>query len=368
MEKVILKQLSFEAFDVFVKDLGWPKYRAQQVRDWIYQKRISRIDEMTNLSKSDRALLESRAVLGEIEPGLRQQSADGTQKFLFRLSDGQEIESVLIPEEDRNTLCISTQVGCTLDCTFCLTGTMGLVRNLKAHEIVDQVLWVQRDMESEVKQDLPERTTGRASLLTNVVLMGMGEPLANYREVTEALRRLTHPKMVGLAPRRITLSTSGLVPQIKKFGESGLNVNLAVSLNATTNAVRDRIMPVINRQFPLETLLRACRNYPLPPRRRIFFEYVLLKGVNDSEEDARRLLRLVKGIPCKVNLIPFNDYPGAPFSRPGEETVLRFQKILIEGGLTAFIRKSRGRDILAACGQLRTATEDRPTLIESVRS
>jgi 23S rRNA (adenine2503-C2)-methyltransferase len=341
MQLVNLKQLSFEEFDGFTHDLGWPKYRAQQLRDWIYKKHVSRFDAMTNLSKKDRAVLETRAWIGEPELVRRQRSTDGTQKLLFRMADSQEIESVLIPDEDRNTLCISTQVGCTLDCTFCLTGTMGLLRNLKAHEIVDQVLWVLRDLES-------------GDPLTNVVLMGMGEPLANYREVTEALKRLTHPKMVGLSPRRITLSTSGLVPQIKRLGESGLNVNLAVSLNATTNAVRERLMPAVNKQYPLETLLQACRDYPLPPRRRIFFEYVLLKGVNDSEEDARRLLRLVKGLRCKVNLIPFNDYPGAPFGRPDDETVLCFQKILIEGHLTAFIRKSRGRDILAACGQLRT--------------
>ncbi len=343
MATVNLKQLSFDEFDAFVRELGWPKYRAQQLRDWIYQKRISRFEEMTNLSKSDREILETRAVLSAPELAQHRRSEDGTQKFLFRLSDGQEIESVLIPDDDRNTLCISTQVGCTLDCAFCLTGTMGLIRNLKAHEIVDQVLWMQSHMEPDQH-------------LTNVVLMGMGEPLANYREVTEALGRLLHPKMVGLGPRRITLSTSGLVPQIKKLGESGLNVNLAVSLNATTNTVRDRIMPAINKQYPLETLLQTCRDYPLPPRRRIFFEYVLLKGVNDTENDARRLLRLLKGIPCKVNLIPFNDYPGAPFGRPDDETVLRFQKILIEGRLPAFIRKSRGRDILAACGQLRTET------------
>jgi 23S rRNA (adenine2503-C2)-methyltransferase len=343
MVKVNLKQLSFDEFDAFVRELGWPKYRAQQLRDWIYQKRVSRFEEMTNLSKSDRELLEARAVLSQPELAQRLQSTDGTRKFLFRLSDGQEIESVLIPDDDRNTLCISTQVGCTLDCAFCLTGTMGLIRNLKAHEIVDQVLWMQNHMEPDQH-------------LTNVVLMGMGEPLANYREVTEALRRLLHPKMVGLGPRRITLSTSGLVPQIKKLGESGLNVNLAVSLNATTNAVRDRVMPAINKQYPLETLLKACRDYPLPPRRRIFFEYVLLKGVNDTEADAGRLLRLLKGIPCKVNLIPFNDYPGAPFGRPVDETVLGFQKILIKGRIPAFIRKSRGRDILAACGQLRTET------------
>ena len=190
--------------------------------------------------------------------------------------------------------------------------------------------------------------------------MGMGEPLANYREVVEAIRRLTHPKMVAFPPRRITLSTSGLIPQIRKLGESGLNVNLAVSLNATTNAVRDRIMPAINRSYPLKTLMEACRAYPLSPRRRLFFEYILLKGVNDSEEDAHRLIRLLKGIRCKVNLIPFNEYPGAPFQRPSEETVLRFQKILLGGKLMVFIRKSRGRDILAACGQLRTEPHAQP--------
>jgi 23S rRNA (adenine2503-C2)-methyltransferase len=350
MQKTNLKQLSFDEFDGFMRDLGWPKYRAQQLRDWIYKKYVSQFDAMTNLSKKDRAVLETRAWIGEPELVRRQRSTDGTQKFLFRMADGQEIESVLIPDEDRNTLCISTQVGCTLDCAFCLTGTMGLLRNLKAHEIVDQVLWVLRDLE-----------TGDS--LTNVVLMGMGEPLANYREVTEALKRLTHPKMVGLSPRRITLSTAGLVPQIKRLGESGLNVNLAVSLNGTTNAVRERLMPAVNKQYPLETLLQACRDYPLPPRRRIFFEYVLLKGVNDSEEDAHRLLRLLKGLRCKVNLIPFNDYPGAPFGRPEDESVLRFQKILIEGHLTAFIRKSRGRDILAACGQLRTELTTPETLV-----
>jgi len=347
MVKDNLKQLSFDEFEAFALGLGWPKYRADQLRDWIYRKRVSRFEEMTNLAKADRELLEARAVLTEPELIQRLRSSDGTQKFLFRLSDGQAIESVLIPEEDRNTLCISTQVGCTLDCAFCLTGTMGLIRNLKAHEIVDQVLWMQNHMEADQS-------------LTNVVLMGMGEPLANYREVTEALRRLIHPKMVGLGPRRITVSTAGLVPQIKKLGESGLNVNLAVSLNATTNAVRDRVMPKINKPYPLETLLAACRDYPLQPRRRIFFEYVLLKDVNDTEADAKRLLRLLRGIPCKVNLIPFNDYPGAPFGRPDEDAVLRFQAILIDGGFHAFIRKSRGRDILAACGQLRTESAAAP--------
>ncbi|HEY4485987.1 MAG TPA: 23S rRNA (adenine(2503)-C(2))-methyltransferase RlmN [Nitrospiria bacterium] len=350
MERRDLKQFSFEEFDRFVSELGWSKYRAQQLRDWIYQKKIWAFETMTNLSKTDRERLTERAFISEPTEVRRQTAGDGTQKFLLRLSDGQEIESVLIPDDDRLTLCISTQVGCTLDCAFCLTGTMGLIRNLKAHEITDQVLWVQRLLEA----DRP---------LTNIVLMGMGEPLANYREVVEALRRLTHPKLGAFPPRRITVSTAGMIPQIRQLGDSGLAVNLAVSLNATTHEVRDRIMPAVNRLYPLEDLLAACRDYPVAPRRRIFFEYVMLKGINDSEEDARRLLRLAKGIRCKVNLIPFNEYPGSPFGRPEDDTVLRFQKILIAGRIPAFIRKSRGRDILAACGQLRTDTKLPPTRV-----
>lgn len=367
MRRMNLKALSLDGFESFAQELGWPKYRAHQLLDWIYRKKAVRFDAMTNLPKRDRDLLEERAFIGDLEPVRRQQSSDGTQKFLFRLSDGQEIESVLIPEEDRRTLCISTQVGCTLDCAFCLTGTMGLLRNLKAHEIVDQVLWIQRDLEQQ-----PDGSSGahsRAPLLNNIVLMGMGEPLANDREVTEALRRLTHPKMVGFSPRRITVSTSGLAPQIRKLGESGLNVNLAVSLNATTNAVRDRLMPAVNQLYPLEVLLEACRAYPIPPRRRLFIEYVLLKGVNDAEADARRLIPLLKGIRCKVNLIPFNEFSGSPFRRPDDETVLRFQEILLNAHLTTFIRKSRGRDILAACGQLRTESSTRPSpALENVPS
>ena len=215
---------------------------------------------------------------------------------------------------------------------------MGLIRNLKAHEIVEQVLEVLR--------------IGRR--ITNIVLMGMGEPLANYNEVVEAISRLTDPRLVAISPRRITLSTAGLVPQIKRLGESGLKMNLAVSLNATTDSVRDRIMPQVNKLYPIKELLAACRTYRSSTRRMLFFEYVLLSEVNDSGEDARRLIRLLKGIPSKVNLIPFNEYPGSPFRRPPEAVILNFQKVLIGAGITAFIRKSRGRDILAACGQLRT--------------
>jgi 23S rRNA (adenine2503-C2)-methyltransferase len=348
--------------ETFAQSAGWPSYRSRQLLQWIYQKRAVAFSEMTNLSKADRKTLEDRAILSRLGWEQHVSSSDGTEKFLFNLSDGQSIETVLIPGEEiiemdqhhppvlqagRLTLCISTQVGCTLDCRFCLTGTMGLIRNLAAHEIVDQVLEVQRSL-------------GESRRLTNIVLMGMGEPLANYREVVEALTRLTHPRMVGFSPRRITLSTSGLVPQIRRLGETGLGVNLAVSLNATTDAVRQQIMPAVNRLYPLKELMAACRSYPLPQRRRLTFEYVLLAEVNDTEEDARRLVRLVRGIPCKINLIPFNEFPGAPYQRPADEAVLRFQKILTDAGLSAFIRKSRGRDILAACGQLRTEAAQTP--------
>lgn len=351
-----LKSLNIDQMEMFVRSLGWPAYRGWQLLQWIYQKRAIGFSEMTNLSKTHRETLEECSTLSRPGWDQHQTSADGTEKFLFRLSDGQQIETVLIPGEEiietdqrhlpvrqagRLTLCISTQVGCTLDCRFCLTGTMGLIRNLAAHEIVDQVLEVQRYL-------------GEARRLTNIVLMGMGEPLANYREVVEALSRLTHPQMAGISPHRITLSTAGLAPQIRRVGESGLKINLAVSLNATTDAVRNRIMPAIARLYPLKELIAACRAYPLPPRRRLTFEYVLLSGINDTEENARRLVRLVRVIQCKVNLIPFNEFLGAPYQRPKDDAVLHFQKILTDAGLSAFIRKSRGRDILAACGQLRT--------------
>jgi len=259
-------------------------------------------------------------------------SADGTRKFLARLEDGLMVESVLIPEDGRLTLCLSTQVGCTLDCGFCLTGRMGLKRNLKAHEIVDQVLMVQDRLESGER-------------LTNLVLMGMGEPLANLDGVTEAIARLTDTQWgVGIPARRITLSTAGLAPRLKE-------------------AQRDRLMPAINRLHPLNSLLAACRAYPLPPRRRLTFEYVLLAGINDTEQDARRLVKLLSGMRCKVNLIPFNEFPDSGFRRPEESAVLRFQSVLRKAGLHAFIRKSKGRDVLGACGQLGQVPERREAAI-----
>lgn len=342
--RVNLKSLSFDELDRFVLSLGWARYRSSQVLAWIYQHDIQSIDSMTNLSKADRMRLAEAADLPARDLARRQQSEDGTEKFLFRLGDGRLIEAVLIPDNDRRTLCLSTQVGCTLDCTFCLTGTMGLERNLAAEEITDQVMGVRSAQEG----DRP---------LTNYVFMGMGEPLANYRALAESIRRMTSPRGMAISPRRITVSTSGLVPQIDRLGQENLGVNLAVSLNAATDDLRDEIMPLANKTYPLRELMAACRRYPLAPRRRLTFEYVLLSGVNDRPEEARQLARLVRGIACKINLIPFNAYPGSPFQRPADDEVFGFQRILTDAGIDAFIRKSRGRDILAACGQLKTAAE-----------
>jgi 23S rRNA (adenine2503-C2)-methyltransferase len=296
---------------------------------------------MTNIAKAEQGLLTAIFHLPVPKVVARETSQDGTKKFLFELEDGHTIESVLIPDEDRQTLCISSQVGCQQACRFCLTGSSGFTRNLQAFEIVDQALEVSRLVKEEEMQRL-----------TNIVLMGMGEPLANFGEVVKALRVITSDKGLGFSPRRITVSTDGLVPEIENLGKTGLKVNLAISLNATTDEVRNKIMPV-NLRFPIKTLLSACAHYPLEPRRRITFEYVLLKGVNDRVEDAQRLAKLLRGIKSKVNLIPFNPFPGSEFERPDDATVRRFQKVLLDNHFTAPVRESRGRDISAACGQLR---------------
>jgi 23S rRNA (adenine2503-C2)-methyltransferase len=335
-----LLTLDLKSVEHLVRSLGWPRYRAQQILRWIYRKRVRTVDEMTDLPKGDRARLRAVAMVGRLDDCRILQSVDGTRKFLTRLEDGLMVESVLIPDAGRLTLCLSTQVGCTLDCGFCLTGRMGLKRNLKAHEIVGQVLTVLDRLEAGER-------------LSNLVLMGMGEPLANLESVSEAITRVTDECWgLEVPARRITLSTAGLAPRMKDV--AALGVNLAVSLNATTNEQRDRLMPAANHLYPLETLLAACRAYPLPPRRRLTFEYVLLAGVNDTEQDARRLARLLSGIRCKVNLIPFNEFPGGPYQRPEETVVLRFQSVLKRARIDTFIRKSKGRDVLGACGQLGT--------------
>ncbi|MFY9268757.1 MAG: 23S rRNA (adenine(2503)-C(2))-methyltransferase RlmN [Candidatus Manganitrophaceae bacterium] len=347
-DKPNILSFSFEEWEAWVVDLGWKRYRAKQILSWLYQRHVGDFEEMTDLSKDDRALLKEKTSLKHLEIVTHQKSTDGTEKFLLRMEDGNRIESVLIPGENRLTLCISSQAGCTLDCGFCLTALEGLQRNLKGHEIVDQILTVQRT--------LPE-----GKRITNIVMMGMGEPLANYAQVIEALKKIISPLGLGFSPRRVTVSTAGMVPQITQLLKE-IPVNLSVSLNATTDETRDRIMPKVNRLYPLRELLSACKAAPLPSRRRITFEYVLLGGVNDTPEDATRLIRLTHGIHCKINLIPFNPFPGTPYHRPADEQVLRFQDILHRGGLTATIRKSKGRDILAACGQLRSESTP-PTLL-----
>lgn len=336
MNKTNLKALSGNEIKQYIENIGLTSFRSRQLIHWIYKRYAGTIEEITEFSDSMRRLLSEKAYISNLDLIDQQRSIDGTEKFLFKLDDGEMIESVLIPDRDRLTLCISSQVGCAMGCKFCLTGRIGLKRNLKAFEIVDQIIAVSRLI-------LPRR-------ITNIVLMGMGEPLANFDETVDALWRIT--KLMGISKRRITLSTSGIVPALLELPKKAPHINIAISLNATTDTVRSEIMP-INRVYPLKMLLDACRAYPLEPRRRITFEYILLDGINDSKDDAKRLVRLLKGIRCKVNLIPFNSYEGAGFKSPSEEKILTFQKILIASGVTAIIRKSKGQDIKAACGQLR---------------
>lgn len=351
MKESILNLEEFALKEV-VRSRGEPEYRAVQILDWIYQKKVASFAEMTNLPIRLRDFL---STYYEIDP-LRlldcQESLDGTVKFLFGLGDDKKIESVLIPMDHNLTLCISTQVGCPLDCKFCLTGVMGYTRNLTAGEIAGQVLFVQRWLS-------PERR------ISNVVFMGMGEPLVNYQNTVTAIRILLSEKGLNLSNRKITVSTVGIVPGIQKLGQEEFMVNLAISLHAPSNELRTKLMPV-NKKYPLEVLLKTCQEYPLPKRRRITFEYVLLKGVNDKPAHATELAKVLKGLRCKINLLPFNEAEELPYERPSDREVLQFQKILIEQGYSVFIRTSRGRDILAACGQLAACSSFKLRPISSV--
>lgn len=342
--KVNLKALSREDIFSFVENLGLPRYRADQLLHWMYDRYASNFSEISEFSHDLRERLDSLARIESLKLLKGMKSEDGTRKFLFALNDGLSIESVLIPDGDRRTLCVSSQAGCAMGCIFCLTGSLGLARNLDAHEIVDQILSVNSLIS-------PEK-------ITNVVFMGMGEPLANFDAVVEALWRIV--TLVGISRRKITLSTSGLATKIADLARKAPEINLAVSLNASSDTSRDKIMPV-NRRYPLKMLLDACRKYPLKPRRRITFEYVLLKGINDSPDDARRLASMLRGIRCKVNLIPMNAHPGGSFEPPSENEILEFQDILLQHNLTALIRESKGGDILAACGQLRAENSQEVT-------
>ncbi len=332
-----IKDLSFEELVARVDEMGEPRFRARQVAEWLYRKNAASFDAMTNLPKALREQLEKKFALSSVSLIEERKSPDGARKYSFALEDGERIESVLIPAEDRLTLCVSSQAGCKLGCRFCLTGSGGFSRNLTTGEIVDQILAVRRIVEPDER-------------LTNLVFMGMGEPFNNYGNFIRALETITSEVGMEFSSRRITVSTVGIVERIREFGELGL-ANLAVSLNASDDGTRSRIMPV-NRKYPMAKVLDACRNYPLRNREKITFEYVLLAGINDSEENARRLSGLLKGIPCKINLIPFNEYPGAEFASPGAETVEQFRKTVLRHGIDVFVRRSRGQEISAACGRL----------------
>jgi len=328
---------------------GMEGFRVKQLWHWIYHQGETDFARMTTLSKAARALLAERFTITRPDAGRVQTSADGTRKWLLRYRDGQEAEAVYIPDQDepRGAVCISTQVGCTLTCRFCHTGTQRLVRNLGAGEIVSQFM-IARDSYGE--WPTPK---GEARLLSNIVVMGMGEPLYNYENVAKALAIIMDNEGIGLSRRRITLSTSGVVPMMDRCGAE-LDVNLAVSLHAVTDALRDVIVP-LNRKYPIAELIAACRRYPRASNsRRITFEYIMLKGVNDTAAEARALVRLIRGIPAKVNLIPFNPWPGAPYETSTPEAIARFAEIVNAAGYASPVRAPRGRDILAACGQLRT--------------
>ncbi|MEM1360735.1 MAG: 23S rRNA (adenine(2503)-C(2))-methyltransferase RlmN [Pseudomonadota bacterium] len=330
------------------------KMRVDQLWQWIYQKGVRDFGQMTNLAKSYRADLADRFEIRVPEVTSCQISADGTRKYLVKIDGGHEVEVVYIPEADRGTLCISSQVGCTLTCSFCHTGTQRLVRNLTAAEIVGQIMVARDDLgEWPAPGRQPKDET---RLLSNIVLMGMGEPLYNFDAVRDAMKIAMDAEGISLSRRRITLSTSGVVPEIARTAEE-IGCMLAISFHATTDEVRDKLVP-INKKWPLKDLLEALRAYPkLSNSERITFEYVMLKDINDSDADARRLIKLIRGIPAKINLIPFNEWPGAPYERSEWERIERFADIIYKAGYAAPIRTPRGEDIMAACGQLKSASE-----------
>jgi 23S rRNA (adenine2503-C2)-methyltransferase len=334
--KINLKALSKEKIFLFIEKISLPRYRAEQLLNWMYKKHASEIDAITEFSKDLRSHLNGIAFIGNLGLVERLQSSDGTEKFLFSLEDGNAIESVLIPDEDRFTLCISSQAGCAIGCQFCLTGKSGLARSLKSYEIVDQIIAVNRIIS-------PEK-------VTNIVFMGMGEPLMNFDNVVEALWRII--QFIGISKRKITVSTAGIVAKMLLLPLKAPDINLAVSLNAADNETRNRLMP-INKKYPIESLISACKKYPLQSGRRITFEYVMIDGINDSPDDAHRLTKLLKGVHCKINLITINPHSESEFKRPPKKRVLEFQEILLNKKIRALIRESRGQDILAACGQLR---------------
>lgn len=338
-ERLQLKDYTFEQLEQLITEgLGQKRFRAKQIYQWLYGSMAEDIEQMTNLSKDFRQSLAMLTRASSLEHTGAYPSADGTTKLTFKCSDNSVIETVYIPADGRNTLCISSQVGCAMGCTFCWTAKMGLRRNLSTAEIVDQVVWARR---------LLSEQNGH---IGNIVFMGMGEPLHNYDNVVRAIEILTDQRGLDFSRRKITVSTSGLVPQLRKLGQD-TNINIAISLNGTTNEQRASIMP-INERWDIQELLDCLREYPLEKRQMITFEYVLIKDLNDSPADARRLIKLLKGMRAKVNLIPFNTHPHTPLETPSEEVIDAFQKILIDNNLSCFRRATRGDDEMAACGQL----------------
>ncbi|VAX18189.1 23S rRNA (adenine(2503)-C(2))-methyltransferase @ tRNA (adenine(37)-C(2))-methyltransferase [hydrothermal vent metagenome] len=337
-EKKHLKGLMSAETESFIQSLNEKPFRAKQIRQWMFERLVSDFSEMTNLSKTFRERLASTANITELEEANRKVSSDGSIKFLFRLHDGKTIESVWMPEETRATLCVSTQVGCKLACGFCMTGEAGFERQLSAAEIVDQLIQVRKLVHG-----------GR---VTNIVFMGMGEPLDNYDNVLQALKVLTEPDCGLIGARKITVSTAGVVPGILRLAKDFSKIKLAVSLNSADDATRNKLMP-INKKHPISELFWALKKWPLPKGRLLTLEYVLIAGVNDSDDDAKKLAKLCSGMPVKINLIPYNSASGAQYKSPSKKRVDTFMKIVSGRGLIVIPRASRGQDIMAACGQLR---------------
>jgi len=339
VRRVTLRSRTLDELTAWAESRGFERYRSSQIAGWLYNRPVTLVEDMRNVPEAVRAALLEDFDCSNPHIVKESRSVDGTVKLLIGLADDKMVESVLIPRDERITVCISSQVGCALDCAFCATATLGLLRNLDASEIVAQVLYA--------------RAVAAPEPLTNFVFMGMGEPLANYERLVRAIEIMTARWGLGISPRRITVSTVGLVPQLERLVRE-TSVHVAVSLNAARDELRDRLMPV-NRRWPLAELIGACKRLDLPRRKRVTFEYVLLDGVNDTMRDADDLIRLCRGIPVKINLIPFNPYSGAAFRRPSDERVQAFQERLLGASVHATVRKSRGRDIEAACGQLATA-------------
>lgn len=342
IQKPELLGLTADELREFMTGLGEKPFRASQIYSNIYRRRVTDFDAMTELPKTLRSILKDRAVVTHTSVQSVFTASDGTRRFLLRLSDGREVESVFMPEERRDTICISSQVGCPLACDFCMTGVVGLKRNMTAGEIVSQVVIVLNEVYGEGNE--PPHGT-------NIVMMGMGEPLLNYDAVIKAIRLFADEEGLRIAPRRVTVSTAGIVPRIYDFANEEVRPRLAISLTAANDELRDRLFP-INRKYPLSELMAACKAYPLGERERLTFEYVMLKDVNDSDRDARQLVRLLADVKAKVNLIPHNPAPELPYLSSSPERILAFQKVLTESGLPSFIRRPRGQDISAACGQL----------------